>query len=227
MQWNVQRYLNRIAAVQAWLGEHEGELSSVARAGALRTQLGEQAAQIEAMALKQQQEGGDSTQSVVQKSALIDAINDDLLDIARTARVMDASDPGVSARFTLPASRGEQAIVAAARLFAANAEPMKAEFLSYGMPANFLDDLAADLSAYDTQASAKEGSTQGRMAARQQLEAALDASSLTVDALDAIVRNVFRASKIALDEWSRAKRLEQSRAHRETPEAKAARAAKA
>lgn len=217
MQMETQKSLNRIASVLAWTGEHASGLAPVARAVALKAELEEQRDEIESLATRQEQQGGDAMGSVAQKSTLLEALNADLVDIARTARIMGVGDPALPDKFRLPTSRGEQAIAAAGRLFVANATPLKSEFISYGMPANFLDDLSADLSAFESLLFSRDSATQNRMTALAQLDDAIESSARTIAALDAIVRNVFRGDKIALDEWSRAKRVEKVRAHREKP----------
>ncbi len=217
MKLLTQKYLNRIGAVATWLDGNAELLKGVERVATLKTQLQTQRAAIESLALEQEQQGGGASQSVARKSELRDALSADLIDIARTARVMEQGETGIAEKFRLPDTQGEQAFLATARVFAANALPLKKEFVSYGMASDFLDDLDADVSAFATLLAEIDSATQNRISAHSGLDVALSDSSQTIDALDAIVRNVLRGNALKLSDWSRAKRLDISRAHRQTP----------
>ncbi|MDQ3820535.1 MAG: hypothetical protein M3362_23030, partial [Acidobacteriota bacterium] len=61
--------------------------------------------------------------------------------IARTARSMSITMPGLEQKFRSPRDLKEQELLATARMFAADAVPLKAEFIKRGLPPTFLDDL--------------------------------------------------------------------------------------
>src|SRR5437588_3685129 len=76
------------------------------------------------------------------KSALRDELWRRLEAISRTARVIAFTSPGLEDKFRLTRGVGDQALIQLARTFAADAEPIKAEFIRRGMVANFIEDLA-------------------------------------------------------------------------------------
>lgn len=226
MNLEVRRYVSRIQAVLSFLSANASSFAGVARVGQLQTQLEATLATMQGLAEQQSSDQGDVGSAVRSKSALLEAVLDDLRLIARTARAMSIETPGTEDRFRLPRSNGEDAILSTARQFATDAEPMASEFQSYGLPADFLADLQADVAAYSELQGQKDAALQSRVGAVSGLDESISQSSQIVDTLNAIVRNVLRDDSAKLAAWRTAMRLENLRAHRETPEAKAARAAK-
>lgn len=220
MQQTTQRYLNRNSSILTFVDNNATALAAVARVATLKTELIAQQNLIQTWAQTQESSAGTVKQNVVLKTQLLDAIVQDLEDMARVAKVIDFTHPGFSSKYQMPSSMGEQSILGAARLFIASAisQSMQNEFISYGMPAGFLDDLQDDLTQYETLISGQSGAAQERMTALQQLNDAIAASSRIVEILDAIMHFVFANDKAKLSEWKHAKRLETTRAHRIKPQ---------
>lgn len=141
--------------------------------------------------------------------------------IARTARALDITAPGTAAKFPLPASSAEAAIVNAARIYLTSAQPIQADVVAYGLPAGFWTDLQTDLEHFEERAAQTDTATQGRIGATNALDNAVAASAKSVDALDAAVRNVFRGNSAKLAEWRHAKTIERGNIHRTPPAAPA------
>ncbi len=217
MNLEVRRYVSRIQAVLSFLQANASSFAGVSRVGALQTQLAAALDTIQTLAEQQNSDEGDVGSAVRLKSALLDAVLDDLRLIARTARAMSVETPGTQDRFRLPRSNGEDAILSAARQFATDATPLAAEFESYGLPAGFLTDLQSDVAAYEGLQSQKDTSLQSRVDAVSGLDEAIAQSSQIVDTLNAIVRNVLREDTSKLAAWRTAIRLDNLRAHREAP----------
>jgi hypothetical protein len=99
-------------------------------------------------------------------------------------------------------------MLAAARAQAADALAVKAEFIKRGMPANFLEDLQADIEQFDEAITRKE---QGR---ETHVEATAAIDDLIEQGLDArrelnpIVRNIFADESAKLAAWESASRIE-------------------
>ena len=91
------------------------------------------------------QDGGTATA----KSVLLDALRLDLQNIARTARAIDAAEPGFADRYRLPDSPSQTALLTTAdAVVLALAQPgIPAKFIAYEMPADFVQDLKDDLAA--------------------------------------------------------------------------------
>ncbi len=217
MQLQTQRYLKRIRDVKVWIADNNAALTTVPAYAALKTALNTQETDIETHAADFVAKAGNSSQNVVLKAQLLDAVRHDLSDIVRGAQAIDATQPGFATKFQLPASKGEESVIGAARVFLGhlNETAIHDAFLQIGMPADLKDDLALDIQHFDDYDSTMEAANQGRIAELRALETAIAAASRTVDALDAIIYFKFANDKAKIASWKQAKRLEKARAHRE------------
>jgi hypothetical protein len=145
------------------------------------------------------------------------ALREDLEAISRTARAMSLSTPGLDDRFRLPRNAGDQVLLAAARAFAQEAESLKVEFVRRGLPADFVEDLNADIEALEDAIDAGAQKSGARVAATVAIDDAIDRGTNAVRELDAVVRNVLRDEPAALAEWVSASHTE--RAPRRAPAA--------
>jgi len=55
--------------------------------------------------------------------------------------------PSLEEKFRVPRNNNDQELLNAARAFLADATPLKTQFIAHEMPADFLDDLQADIDA--------------------------------------------------------------------------------
>jgi hypothetical protein len=134
----------------------------------------------------------------------------DLEDIRRTARSMAHTIPGLADKFRLPGHARDQELLATARSFAADAAPLKAEFIRRGLPATFIEDLNADIEAFARAIDGREQKTGARIAATAAIDAAIERGMNAVRELDAIVRNLFRDDPATLAEWTSASHTERA-----------------
>jgi len=97
-----------------------------------------------------------------------DNLMDDLVAIREAAKVM-----GVEDKFPYPPRGNDEQLLQMAGVYATNALPLKAELIAHELPADFLEDLAADTAAFQS-AFAERGNAVGdHIAARQELDDAL------------------------------------------------------
>ena len=137
-----------------------------------------------------------------------EALLEDLRLIARCARAMARRVPAIDDKFRLPKRMSDHALAAMARTFAADADPFSAEFVRYEMPANFLEDLKADIAAFE---QASQNRTALGMNATASADAIDDAIATGLDAvrdLDAVVRVKYRDDAATLAAWTRASHVE-------------------
>lgn len=142
------------------------------------------------------------------KAAAREALREDLEAINRTARAMALTTPGLDDKFRLPRNAGTQAWLTAARAFALDAEPLKAEFVRRGLPADFLEDLAAGIKALEDAIDSRAQNAGARVAATVAIDEAIERGLNAVRELDAIVHNIFRNDAAALAEWTSASHTE-------------------
>jgi hypothetical protein len=151
---------------------------------------------------------GTAREGTASKAVAREALRDELEAIVRTARAMALDSPGVDDKFRLPRNNGDQAMLNAARAFLKDAAPLKADFTKHDMPDDFLDDLQADIEAFEEAIRDHEAGKDTHVAARAGIEAAIDNGLDAVRRLDAIVPNRLRNDPKTLALWERARRVE-------------------
>jgi hypothetical protein len=146
----------------------------------------------------------------VSRKAARERLRDQLEAVARTARAMSFETPELAARFRLPRGNNDQSLLDTARSFRANATPLKAEFVSHEMPADFLEELAAAVADFESAVTEQNTSRVARSAATAAVEEATARGSALVRQLDAVVRNKLRDDAARLAAWEAASRTERA-----------------
>lgn len=153
---------------------------------------------------------GAGGQATVKKSLKLDALREDLRAINRTARALAVDDAAVGALFRLPHGGTEQKLLATARAFLKDAEPLKDKFISYGLSAGFLEDLQFDIDEYDLAAGGKLSATGETVSATAAIGDAVRNGLEALRRLRAIVPNVYRDNPAKLAAWTTAGHVERT-----------------
>jgi hypothetical protein len=144
------------------------------------------------------------------------ALLDDVAVIRRTARVIALDNPDFVNNFRVPRGRlNDQQLLAVARNFAAEAVQYKAEFIHYELPADFIEDLNADIENFEQSVAAQHQSTDTHVVATQAFETGLERGLNIKRKLDVVVRNKYRNDAPTLAAWvsaSHTKRTEKPKA---------------
>ena len=98
----------------------------------------------------------------------------------------------------------------AARAFAGNAFPLKAQFIAHEMPANFLEDLSADINAFDAAVAAQGDAIGDRVAAGSRVSDLIDLGMELRRNLDIIVKTKYANDPTVLAEWASASHVERA-----------------
>jgi hypothetical protein len=131
-----------------------------------------------------------------------------LRHLARIADAASVSDPGLGARFKLPAGNiSHQAFLVRARAMAAEAVTHRELFIGFGLPESFLDDLTAALNTYGQAVTDANAATSARVGARADLEAVTTDIMHLVQELDAMHRYRFRDNAELLAAWESARNV--------------------
>jgi hypothetical protein len=141
------------------------------------------------------------------KAVAREKLRESLSAISRTARTMAMDTPGLAEAFQMPA-RNDAALAGAARAFLTNATPLKASFLRNEMPADFLDQLQANLSGFETTTGSQNLGTEQHVAATALIEDLLARGQKIVKQLDTLIHNKFRADPALLAAWDSASHVE-------------------
>jgi hypothetical protein len=164
------------------------------------------------------QTSGASSRAVDRKSVIAAAIRRKLKDIARTARALNFDDEGFRRLFIVPEDNSEQKVLAFARESATEAAKYKADFLRLAMRESFVDDLLADITAYETAINEKSGAQDSSVGATAGIDAEIKRAMEAAIILDAIMKNVYTDNPVKLAEWTRARHVRRTgQRNKETP----------
>lgn len=147
-------------------------------------------------------------QSSTTKAAAREKLRADLAAINRTVRTMELDTPGIADQFRMP-KRTDAALVAAARAFLINAAPLKAAFIKYEMPADFLEELQADLIAFEECTNRQNVSRERHVGATASIQELLARGLKIVKQLDTLIQNKFEENRSLIAVWRSASRTEQ------------------
>lgn len=130
--------------------------------------------------------------------------------IARTARSMSVTMPGLEQKFRSPRDLKEQELLATARMFAADALPLKAEFIKRGLPPTFIDDLNDDIKAFEEALASRAQGRETHVNATATIDDLIEQGMKIVRQLDPIMRNLFEESPGKLAAWLSAAHVERA-----------------
>ncbi|MDX6558235.1 MAG: hypothetical protein QOF72_1284 [Blastocatellia bacterium] len=153
---------------------------------------------------------GLSRQGTTTRSQAREALRDDLEAINRTARAMASDVPGIDDKFRIPRNNNDQHLLHAARAFAADAEPLAAQFIAHELPADFLEDLNADIAALEGAINSQSSGKGDHVAARAAIDDAIARGTEVLRKLDAIVKNKYANNPSVLAEWLSASHVERA-----------------
>jgi len=130
--------------------------------------------------------------------------------------------PGLDDKFRLP--RGSDLnLLMTARAFVVDATPMKNDFVRFGLPEDFLEDLKADILAFEQATMARNQSLEERTASVAAIDEKLARGMKAAKQLDLILRNILRNDIQMLTAWmtaSHVERVPHRRRQSPTPPAK-------
>lgn len=145
-----------------------------------------------------------------QKDGAEDSLRELMVSVNRTARSMSRTMPGMEEKFRLPPNRDGVMWLAAARAFAAAAEPLADEFLRRNTAPDFIDDLKARILAVVEADDIQQKAESARIEATANLAAAIQQGRADVRELDAIVRNTYAGNEAELAAWESASHVERA-----------------
>jgi hypothetical protein len=212
-----QRQYDRFGRSVQFLDAHQGEFASGSRALALRDDLKQIIASLDATGKTQGSKPRGKRGFTSAKQIALNALREELVAIARTAETIAQHDSSFKNTYTLPDKRRKEELVKAAAQFAKEAEKNKKQFAEYEMPSDFLETLQARVDNYKAaQAGDPTSAPKGDGSVDEQGELAKSGVRL-IDNIDVIVRNKFRGNTDVLSEWAAASKVESPpRKRRET-----------
>ena len=148
--------------------------------------------------------------TTARKSGLREDIREQMKKIARTARALAIDNDGLHKLFRVPDGSNDAQLIAAAREFADEAERFKTDFIGYNLPADFIEDLEADITGFENLLSEKARATGEKVSATASIDDELELGMNAARRLDAIVRNVYADNAGKLAAWTTARHIQKS-----------------
>jgi hypothetical protein len=141
-----------------------------------------------------------------------EALHEDIEAIVRTARVIGEDQPGFDDKFRMPRGGNDQQMLDLARGIAAIlADPaVKAEFISHAMPADFVEDLNADIAALQESISDQSEGRAGIKSAGVSIDETIARGMKIARKMDVVVKNFYRNNAAVLAEWETARHVERA-----------------
>lgn len=166
--------------------------------------------QLEDAGATQSAAGNAARQSTAGKDVARVELREIMSAMSRTALAMSYETPGIEERFRLPRKDNDQELLNTARAFFAEAAPMKAEFIKYEMPPDFLETLSQKIDNFERAILGQITGTKTRIEARATIDAAIEQGMEAVRRLSPIVRNKFRDDPATLAAWESASHVERA-----------------
>lgn len=166
--------------------------------------------QLERFATEKVSRFNSTTQKRAFKSAARAALLEDLQAISRTAAFLAVEIPGLENKFRVPTGVGERNLLIAARAIANDVEPFAERFVRLEMPPTFLDDLRADIAAFETAVTERDAAASETAESRSAIDEAIDGGMEHVKRLNVLIRNRFRDNARVLSAWTQASHVERA-----------------
>jgi hypothetical protein len=209
MTADTNRKLDMLKRVNRFILEHP-ITPAFPRLTAAHTQLVNIITALEAAAQNQQAGSGESEGGVDVRVTSARDLREYLKNVNRTARTLESDHPGIRPTFRLPASDSYPALLARAQAIIAAATPLEAAFIDCGLPATFLTELQALLTAFENATNQKQDGGITQVLGTAGLKAKANLGRKAATDLDTYVRNHFRANTEMLAAWTHARRIEKA-----------------
>ena len=193
----ITRY-NCFKSIRAFGADHLDVFPAASFAGGLFNEIEQIVERIDALAATQASSSGASIQGTASKNAARRALEELLDAISLAARAMSVNNPGLDAEFRRPQRGSSSALVNAGRAFLSDAEPLKAEFIKFGLQADFLEQLKTRIEQFEQAVGERNSKAQSRVSARAGLSQAVKEGLKLRLQLDAIVRNALHGDEAVL-----------------------------
>jgi hypothetical protein len=115
---------------------------------------------------------------------------------------------GIEDKFPYPPQANDEKLLETVDIYATNALPRKTEFIAHELPADFLEDLAADKTAFQAASVERMNAVGDHIAAREELGDALADGIQRVRNLTSFMKIKYANNPGKLAEWTAASHIE-------------------
>lgn len=134
-----------------------------------------------------------------------EALLADLISIREAAKVMDVEE-----KFPYPPRSNDEQLLQMAGVYATNALPLKTQLIAHELPADFLDNLAAEKAAFQSSSAQRGNAVGDHIAAREELDDALAHGVEIVRKLTSLMKVKYANNPGKRAEWTAATHIERS-----------------
>jgi hypothetical protein len=174
-------------------------------------------AKLDELSAKQAGGYGEARLSYVGKDTARENLRESIAYISRTAKAMEYEFAGISEQFRMPRGSSDQKLVATAKSFVAAANPHKADFIRYGLNADFLDELGDNIAAFEGSINAPSSARGTHVEATAEIGETIRKGMNAVRILDAVIKNIYRSNVGKLAAWTTASNIEAASAKKKDP----------
>lgn len=171
-------------------------------------ELTERVAKVQQEFEKQLTAGGDVRQNYDIVLDNYDALEIEMQNVRDFAKTISRRNPGFDELFRLPDSSSRRGLIAAARVFTANAGKNKQKFLDFNIEEDFIDDLTNAADALESALNDAAESKGKRVGATDTLGIEIEAASHIVEDVKPFVRRAYRSNPSKLAQWNFVRKVE-------------------
>lgn len=137
-------------------------------------------------------------------------LREEIVDINRTARSMVYLVPGIDTMFRMPRNATDADLLAVGRAFHQNSEQYNDQFVEYGLPANFRNELQAAIDAFEASLATPGTAVDEQVAATAEIGSVVKRGMRAVRILKGVVKNKYRNNVGKLAAWLSASHIEKA-----------------
>lgn len=163
-------------------------------------------------ATSQTSQRNEAKKNTTAKAAARETLLASLAALQRTARVLALADPGLEKSFRLPRKVTDQSLLTAARAMAATAAPLAGELTRHELPADFVTQLSAQITALEETITNRSEARSAQVTATASIGQTVEQGLEIMQRLGALVRNKYGTQPQVMAAWETARRVTRPRA---------------
>jgi len=211
MNDNQRRRFERASRVDAFMTSNAADFPADGKGGASAARLKTELAALASLDVAKVTAASTQQKTSTGRRGLRASLRAQIAAVCDTADVISLDHPEVKGLFPRTrADNSDQTLIAVARAFVAAATPLKALFVEYEMPPDFIDRLRADADALEAQMTRQTEGSGSSVSTNAAIAEALGRVEEVVERVAVVVRNKYRNDPAKLAAFESAHRLERA-----------------
>ena len=211
MNDNQRRRYERGSRVDTFMTSNAADFPAGGKGAAVAASLKTELAELASLDVAKATSVSTRQQTSAGRRDLRDSLRAQVAAVCDTAEVSGRDHAEVRGLFKRQRpDNSDQTLIAVARAFAEAATPLKALFVEYEMPPDFIERLRADADGLEAQMTRQTESKGARVGTNASIKDALGRVDDLVERLEVVVRNKYRNDPARLAAWVSATHLERA-----------------